>query len=72
MAILSIPVERIETKARQADPRKALLTVLLFVPFALGWLARKTWMALVYICSAVVAGWQDAGRPRGADGGADG
>jgi hypothetical protein len=61
---LSIPLERIEDKARQADPRKVALTVLLFIPFVLGWGARKTWMTLVYLCSALVAGWQEAGRPR--------
>lgn len=64
MMALTVPLERIESRARASDPRKALLTVLLFVPFAVGWLARKCWMAAVYTYSAIVAGWQDAGRQR--------
>jgi len=69
---VTVPIERIEERARSADPRRVLLTVLLFVPFALGWLARKVWMALVYVWSAVVAGWQEAARPRAGEGGAEG
>lgn len=68
---LSIPLERIEERARKSDPRKALLTALLLVPFVLGWFVRKTWMALVYLWSAVMAGWQDAARPRPAEDGAE-
>ncbi|MEV4096957.1 hypothetical protein [Streptosporangium saharense] len=68
---LSIPVERIERQAREADPRRAVLTALLFVPFALGWLARRAWMGLVYLWSAVVAGWQEAARPHVVEGGSD-
>jgi hypothetical protein len=68
---LQVPVEAIEARARQADPRRALLAVLLLVPFALGWVARWAWMAAVYVWSAVVAGWQEAGRPRPAEGGAE-
>ena len=68
---LSIPLERIERQARQADPRTAVLTALLFVPFVLGWIVRKAWMTLVYLWSAVVAGWTEAARPRAAKGGPD-
>ncbi len=63
---LSIPLDRIEEQARTADPRTALLTAVLLIPFVLGWTARKAWMILVYLSSAVVAGWQDAARPRAA------
>ncbi|GAB1823564.1 hypothetical protein [Herbidospora sp. RD11066] len=68
---LSIPLEEIEERARTADPRKALLTALLLVPFALGWTVRRAWMALVYLWSAIVAGWQEAARPRAAEDGAE-
>lgn len=68
---LTVPIERIEERAVKADPRRALLAALLFLPFALGWLARKTWMALVYLWSALAAGWQEAGQPRVAEGPAD-
>ncbi len=68
---LSIPLERIEEQARTADPRRALLTAVLLLPFALGWTARRAWMALVYLWSAIVAGWQDAARPRAAEDGSE-
>lgn len=68
---LSIPLDQIEERARTSDPRKALLTAVLFIPFVLGWTVRKAWMALVYLWSAVVAGWQDAARPRATGGDSD-
>jgi hypothetical protein len=67
MAVLTVPIEAIEANARQADPRRAVLAMLLFIPFVLGWILHKTWMALVYLWSAAVAGWQEAGRPRTAE-----
>jgi len=68
---VTMPIEAIEERARTADPRRALLTVLLAVPFVLGWLTRKAWMAAAYVWSAVVAGWQEAGRPRAVEGGTE-
>lgn len=68
---LSIPLERIEQQAQQADPRKAVLTAALLLPFLLGWIVRKAWMTLVYLWSAVAAGWTEAARPRAAKGGPD-
>lgn len=68
---LTVPLQRIEERAVKADPRKALLTALLFIPFTLGWIVRKAWMALVYMWSAVVAGWHEAAAPRDAPGGID-
>ncbi|MFI6883379.1 hypothetical protein [Streptosporangium canum] len=64
MVSLTIPVERIDAEARQLDPRRALLTIVLAVPFLLGWVARKTWMVLAWLWTAVLIGWQEAGRPR--------
>lgn len=69
---LTVPVEAIEERAAKADPRRALLAVLLLPFFIVGWVARKAWMALVFAWSAVVAGWQDAGRPAPAESDADG
>mgnify|MGYP006976779523 CR=1 FL=1 len=66
---LTVPLDRIEERTRTADPRRVLLTLLLVVPFVLGWLACKTWLAMVYLWSAVVAGWQAAARPRVSEGG---
>lgn len=65
---LTVPLERIEEKAVKADPRRAVLVVLLFLPFLIGWIARKIVLALAYAWSSVVAGWQEAARPRAEDG----
>lgn len=68
---LTVPIEAIEARAQEADPRTAILTLLLFFPFALGWTIRKAWMSLVYVWSAVAAGWQVAGRPATPEGSDD-
>lgn len=68
---LTVPIEAIEARAVKADPRKASLTVLLFIPFLLGWLLRKAWMTLVYLWSAAAAGWQEAGQPRPTEDGSE-
>ncbi|WP_405149451.1 hypothetical protein OG589_14575 [Sphaerisporangium sp. NBC_01403] len=82
--VLTIPVEQIqgEARARKVDVRKALLTVgralltvLLGVPYVLGWALRKVWMVLVTVVTilgtAAAVGWRDAARPRAKSGGAD-
>ncbi|MCW2767918.1 MAG: hypothetical protein JWO11_3877 [Nocardioides sp.] len=81
LSIPAIPVARIQAEARQVDVAKALLvavrglwTVLLAVPYALGWVLRKTWMGLGWMLhrawmglamlgTAAAVGWRDAGRP---------
>lgn len=68
---LIVPIEAIEKRAQEADPRRAVLTFVLAIPFLLGWIVRKAWMALVYVWSAVAAGWQDAGRPSAPEGSAE-
>lgn len=78
---LTIPVGRIEAEAqaRQLDARQALLavvrllwTVVLAVPYVLGWTLRKLWLGLAMLGTAAVVGWREAARPRSAEGGADG
>lgn len=64
MAHLTIPLERISTEARKVDLARVLLTILLTVPYVLGWIARKTWLLLVFLWSAAKVGWQDAGSPK--------
>lgn len=59
--MLTIPVERIEQRARQARPGKALLTLLVTVPFAVGWAARKVWLGAAFMWLAVGTGWREAG-----------
>lgn len=71
MANLTIPLERIDAEARKLDPQKALValvrllgTLLLAVPYVLGWALRKAWLGLTLLWTAAVVGWQEAGTPR--------
>jgi hypothetical protein len=58
-------VERIDTQARQLQPREVALSLLFAVPFLLGWIAARTvgavWMVVAWTWSAGLAGWQHAG-----------
>lgn len=59
-----IPLDRIERRARQARPGRAVLTAVAAILFGLGWLAYKacavTWLAAAWCGSAVVEGWMSA------------
>ena len=74
MANLMIPLERINAEARTLDPAKALValarlvgTLLLAIPYVLGWTLRKAWMGLTLLWTAAVIGWQEAGHPKRAE-----
>ncbi|MEV4180194.1 hypothetical protein AB0J28_01945 [Streptosporangium canum] len=76
MANLMIPLERINAEARTLDPAKVLMvlarlvgTVLLAIPYALGWALRKMWMGLALVWTAAVLGWREAARSPHDDGG---
>jgi hypothetical protein len=77
MATLTIPVERISEKARRkVDVRgglrravRLLATILLGIPYVLGWSARTLWLGLTMLWVATAEGWRDAGRARPAKGG---
>lgn len=67
MSVLeSVPVGRITTQARLTastlTPGRAFLAILTGVLFAVGWLAAKSWFAVVWTMTAVSLGWQDAQR----------
>jgi uncharacterized membrane protein YedE/YeeE len=59
-----IPLDRIEARARQARPGRAVLVVIASLLFGLGWLAYRAcalaWLALAWCGSAVIEGWQTA------------
>ena len=59
-----IPLDRIDRRARQARPGRAVLVLIASVLFGLGWAAYKTcavtWLALAWCGSAVIEGWQEA------------
>ncbi|MEU8279550.1 hypothetical protein ACFYOK_29460 [Microbispora bryophytorum] len=64
MVTLNIPVERISEEARQLDPAKAILTILIAPLFLIGWLAGKAWLIVAWIWTAVLVGWSEARRPQ--------
>ena len=59
-----VPLDRIEARARQAHPGRALAALIATILFGLGWLAFKacavTWLALAWCGSAVAEGWISA------------
>ena len=59
-----VPLDRIEQRARQAHPGRAVLVVIASVLFGLGWLACRAcaaaWLALAWCGSAVIEGWMSA------------
>jgi hypothetical protein len=62
-------VERIDTQARQLQPREVLLSLIFVVPFVVGWLAARAlaggWIVVAWVWSAGLAGWQQAGGLHG-------
>ena len=62
MVTLSIPVGQISEDARRLNPAKVALTILLALPFLIGWVARVVWLALAFLWSAVVYGWEAGGN----------
>lgn len=58
---LSVPLDRIEGRARQARPGRAVLLVVAGVLFGLGWVAFKacalSWLAVAWCGAAVAEGW---------------
>jgi Tfp pilus assembly protein PilW len=60
-----VPVDRIDQRARAAQPGRVALTVIVSVLFSVGWLVARTlsvlWIGLAWSASAVAEGWA-AGR----------
>jgi hypothetical protein len=64
--------EQVREESRQLDPAKVVLTVLMVVPFVLGWVAAQTmracWAVISWTWTALVVGWRTAyGRTEGGD-----
>jgi hypothetical protein len=60
-----VPLDRIEGEARQVHLGRMLLTLLVGLFWALGWLAGKATLAVGFACAAAKVGFTEA---RGADG----
>lgn len=61
----AVPLERVRAEARELHPGRTLLTLLVGLFWALGWLAGKTVTGLVFCWAAVKVGYQEARAPTG-------
>lgn len=56
--------DQVREESRQLDPVKVVLTLLMVVPFAVGWtvgkLGRGVWLVLAWTWTAAVVGWRAA------------
>lgn len=72
MAVLETTLSAVRAEQRRVDVGKALLALLLVLPFVVGWSARMTVRGLVWLASfaaaAVRVGWR-AAAPTPRDGG---
>ncbi|MEO3875543.1 hypothetical protein ABGB18_42750 [Nonomuraea sp. B12E4] len=73
---LTVPLERISERSRRVDVRKGMLalvrllaTLLVGIPYVLGWTLGKAWLGLTIAWVAVGEGWSDARRSRPSKGG---
>jgi hypothetical protein len=55
-----VPVDRIQAEAREVHFGRLLLTLLVGVFYALGWLAGKVSLGLAFCWAAVKIGWTEA------------
>lgn len=51
---------KIRTEAAQLDPLKVLVTLVLIVPYILGWTARIVWILIALLWTGGVHGWRTA------------
>lgn len=58
-------VDEISAQARQVDVGRVLLTLLAAVFYAIGWIAGKAVLAVVWCAIAVKIGFQEARKPAG-------
>ena len=56
--------DKVRDEQRQLDPVRVLLTLLMVVPFVLGWtvakLAGVLWLVVSYLWTSAVVGWRTA------------
>jgi hypothetical protein len=61
--------EKVREESRRLDPAKVALTLLMVLPYVLGWTARKicklVWLVVSVLWTAMVVGWRDAGGEHG-------
>lgn len=56
--------DEVRAEARELDPVRVLLTLLMVVPFVLGWtvakIVRAFWFVTAFAWTAVIVGWRTA------------
>lgn len=64
MTALEAMLARTVARQKAIDPKTVALSVLLVLPFVLGWVAKKTamgvWFVVSFLWSAAAAGWKTA------------
>lgn len=67
----TVPIERINTQARQIQFRRVLLTLIAGLFYVLGWTVARAfgvlWLALAWSATAIKVGWQEGRRARDVD-----
>ena len=65
---MTVDTARISAEARQIEFRRAFLTALASILYAIGWTARKVfvvaWLVLAWSWTAVKLGWLEAAPKR--------
>lgn len=64
---LSLPLEQVKEEAKEVDLKKFFLTLLVFIPFALAWMAGKVWLFLKLVIASMKTGWVEATKSHGGD-----
>jgi hypothetical protein len=71
----SLPAERLAAEASQVSFRRVVLTAILALGFAIGWVPGVLWRGTVFFALAIREGWREgtgarvAARPQPAEGG---
>lgn len=60
MATLYATAGHVYKESLKVDPVKVLLTLLLVVPFILGWMARIVWVLVALLWTGTALGWRTA------------
>lgn len=65
LANVGVTVDAMRARRAKLDPAKAALTLAAIIPFLLGWVVRKTvlavWLVASWLWVAAAEGWKTAG-----------
>jgi hypothetical protein len=68
MAIINsrVDLDRLDAEAREVDFRRVVMTVIVALFFAIGWVVGRLWIGMVWSALAIREGWRE-GSKRTAD-----